>query len=191
MAHVRTSLESFLGQLGQELRASVHAGAALAALTVISGCDGDAVVLAGAGGSRADAADAAVAVELAPVPPESIGCFGPEAAPHPGMMGFYGQCCFTQRCETRPAGAACETYPVGGPVPDVLRAGSGGCTCATEGHDRIAGPYAPLAAVGSADPDTTCCYVVGHIACDGRPFVVAGVQRIAAAVPRGDWGLAA
>src|SRR6185436_15519027 len=75
---------SLLIQLGRELRESVHAGAALAALTLAAGCGEDATL-------PQDTYSL-----------EQIGCFGP------GYEGpLYGRCCFEAHCYTPEAGAAC------------------------------------------------------------------------------------
>lgn len=187
-------------RLQHELREAIHAGAALAALGLVAGCGGETPEAwpseAAAGGAGlADGASGENAatqsdvsqsqeLPLEPLPVESLGCYGPVRTPAPGLPGFHGQCCFKQYCVERADGDC-----TGG-----LRSGDYrpfGCPCSeTESPWAGAanGPFAPNPAAPSNGK--SCCYAVGEIACDGRPFVVTGDWRLAHVVQRTDWGLA-
>ncbi len=188
----------FLERLRRELSEAIQIGAALASAVVLTGCqaraddvphddedDSDMV------GSSSDEpkmpADAAPAVALDPTPAGMLGCYGPI---HDG--GYYGQCCFTQRCHDPAEGEECDELGL-----QVRPPGSGTCGCSVEERAALTGPFAPSPTVfPSAEEETyaptsegSCCYVVGSISCVGRPFVVSGAQRVAGPVWRSDWGL--
>jgi hypothetical protein len=192
---------SFLGRLQRELRESIQAGAALASVVVVTGCGGAAAEEtpansagtsgmtapgnAGTSGMTATDSESTPQAELERTPAELVGCFGPT---HSGD-GFYGQCCFKQQCYVPEAGAACAAL---GSVP---RLGiTLDCSCGVEGQAAMTGPFAlnPSALAPervASTPEGSCCYVVGRISCDGRPFVVSGALRVAEPAWRDDWGL--
>lgn len=185
-----------------ELRESIHAGAALAALSLAAGCGGDAtavdVASAGTGNvttPQTDDVDIPVAINpvdppLEPFALDRLGCFGPS---HDG--GYYGQCCFDARCYTPPNGERCATADEVSASRSLiaLPPGSGECGCGIqdEGRPYISGPFAPNLAsandAGSVGSTGSCCYVVGSISCTGRPLIVDGAQLVAPAVQRNDW----
>jgi hypothetical protein len=158
---------SLLMLLGRELRESIHAGAALAALTLAAGCGGKDVAgtevrtadhpsttpvdtpttttpdVTDAATSTPGATDAATSPNL---PRETyslaqIGCFGPG---YDG--GYYGQCCFEAHCYTPGAGEAClgaeNTPALRGKIR--LPGGSGECGCSVpeQGGESLSGPFA-------------------------------------------------
>jgi len=205
---------SLLMQLGRELRESIHAGAALAALTLAAGCGGKDV--AGTEVRTADhpsttpvntpttptteASDAATdasGVALSPdLPHETyslaqIGCFGPS---HGG--GYDGQCCFQAHCYTPEAGAAClgaDSSALRTKIHLPIGSGDCGCSVAEQGREFLTGPFASNPAdesegdAGGDQRSGSCCYVVGSISCTGRPFCVDGAWLVAEAVARADW----
>ena len=206
---------SLLTQLGRELRESIHAGAALAALTLAAGCGGkdvaspevrtadhsstttvDTMTTDGtkAVTSTPEASDAATSPNL---PQQTyslaqLGCFGPG---YDG--GYYGQCCFEAQCYTPEAGEACLGAEDGQALRSKIRLplGSGDCGCNVpeQGREYLTGPFASYPADNSegdagGDPRSgSCCYVIGSISCTGRPFCVDGTLLLAEAVARADW----
>ena len=154
---------SLLMQLGRELRESIHAGAALAALTLAAGCSGEEVAstevrtpdhpsttlvnsptdATDAATSTPDATDAATSPDL-PQEPYSlaqIGCFGPG---YDG--GYYGQCCFEAQCYTPEAGEAClaaeDTPTLRGKLRLPVGSGDCGCNVPEQGREYLTGPFA-------------------------------------------------
>jgi hypothetical protein len=206
---------SALMQLGRELRESVQAGAALAALSLAAGCGGKDVTAAEVDGSEQSATtnqpstttvthpgssdsppanpedtSPPVSLPTEPYPLAQLGCFGPIYDGYsPGA-----QCCFEAQCYAPGAGEACAT-----PDEAVLRnriqlpPGSGSCSCSvpSERLEYLSGPFAPNPADGAERAASasagSCCYLVGAIGCTGRPLCVDGVQLVADAVARVDW----
>jgi hypothetical protein len=158
---------------------AIARGAALAALTCATSCGGksERVTGGGTGGSST------VVGGLSPYPLEEIGCFGQDYG-----GGYVGQCCIAAQCYTPEVGGC---LPADAPPPIWLPPGTGECGCT---HERvedygIAGPYAPNPNDTPAS-EGTCCYLVGSIGCEGRPFVVAGAAMVAPLVFRDDWRVA-
>jgi hypothetical protein len=175
---------SHLGQLALELRGSIAAGAALAALGFAAGCGvptEPSVDAPGGGG------DSTLRSALEPVPSEAIGCFGP-LSDQP--MSWGPQCCFEASCYRPRDGASCmaaDDPELGTAIELPPGSGSCGCQVLEEGRPAVSGPYATNAAA-TADGDS-CCYVVGSVGCAGRPFVVSGDGRLAPLATRSDWRL--
>jgi hypothetical protein len=186
---------SFLAHFRRDLREAIGAGAALAALTMASGCAGESSSgqLANDTPAAEDSDDSPTAVPLAtlePYPLASIGCFGPMSE-----SPLYGpQCCFEPNCYQPAASAACETNLESPQVLALLPPGSGTCGCQVleEGRPFVSGPYAVNtdAEESSLEPGM-CCYVVGSVGCTGRPFVIGGIGHLAGVAYRADWGLVA
>ncbi|WP_437503745.1 hypothetical protein [Sorangium sp. So ce1099] len=91
--------------------------------------------------------------------------------------GYEGQCCYEVHCAA-PVDGACPAAAEAAPHLDDLPPGSGSCLCDGDGEggaESIQGPYANRAA---SDP-ASCCYLVGHIGCEGRPLLVRGEPRLA------------
>ncbi len=198
----------------RELRESITAGAALAALALTAGCGANAdntsigestagaqssAGAGGAGGATTSTTSTVPVSSLEPYPLDRVTCID---TPNDLGLPYVGpQCCFEVRCYASPDGASCALAPSGNgalgyrvapPASDEPLSGPGPCGCATEGHPALEGPYAPNpAAAGDAgsDPAAACCYVVGSRYCLGRPFVLNGLGRVAAAAHRDDWGL--
>lgn len=157
----------------KRVQLAIGAGAALCAPI---GCsDSVSVNDAGRDASATDAGTYAL---------DDLGCAGPV---HDG--GYYGQCCVEALCYSPNAGACMvATDPL---LPSTLSGfppGSGSCSCSELGMAAVAGPYAPNPN-NPDEPDGTCCYLVGSIACTGRPLCVEGEQVVAAVVRRSDWTL--
>jgi hypothetical protein len=211
--------DSFLALLRREVRESIGAGAALAALTLVPGCGDSAEAPAdaagggiggaalsntetlatgetgggGAGGAPNAASPTVPASSLEPYPLDRVTCVDtPEGPPYRGP-----QCCFQTRCYTPPDGMSCATDLDSPEVRSIPRAGPfisplepGGGTCGCSVEGHPA-IEGPFAANDAADAGATgaCCYVVGTTYCLGRPFVVNGLGYVASAQYRGDWGL--
>jgi len=127
-----------------------------------------------------------VAGGRAEYPLELLGCGGTN---HENDSGYDGQCCYEALCyesaECLPADSG-ELRPLLLGFPP----GSGSCLCSFGERDAVSGPFAP----NRDDPELpggSCCYLVGGIACEGRPLLIQGVPRIAPVIARKDWGLAA
>ncbi|WP_437687743.1 hypothetical protein [Sorangium sp. So ce176] len=134
------------------------------------------------GGGETDPPDASAPLDPTPEPT----CVGPF---HDG--GYYGQCCYEVHCAA-PVDGACPAAAQAAPHLEGLPPGSGSCMCDGDGEggaQSILGPYANRAA---SDP-ASCCYLVGHISCEGRPLLVRGEPRVAplsrapSAWSRTDW----
>ncbi|WP_437315516.1 hypothetical protein [Sorangium sp. So ce385] len=120
------------------------------------------------GGGEAGPPDASAPLDPYPDPT----CVGPF---HDG--GYMGQCCYEVHC-TAPVDGACPAASAAAPHIDDLPPGSGTCMCdgdGADGDESIQGPYANRTA---SDP-ASCCYLVGSIACEGRPLLVRGEPRVA------------
>jgi hypothetical protein len=162
---------SLLLQLGRELRDSIHAGAALAALTLATGCSGKDVTRtdiatgdpptttpanttttttttttisdpSDGAVSATDASDAATP-DLLPRETYALAQLGCFGPSHDD--GYYGQCCFEAHCYAPEAGAACLAAAdrAGLHSKIHLPLGSGSCGCSVQGdHPEIAGPFA-------------------------------------------------
>src|SRR5262245_28251030 len=110
-----------------KLRQAITQGAALASLTVVTGCaeseskPGDVPRGQAGGDAPADATTQAMAdasLPTTPYPLDRLGCWGEN---HDG--GYHGQCCVSARCYTPAAGTGCAAE-----VPPVeLPGGSGVC----------------------------------------------------------------
>lgn len=192
-------MSGFLAQLASELRGSTRRGATLAALTFAAACGGEAKDKGtssggspGTGGGcgtaqTGSAGEIGCGDPLQPYPTTPLGCFGPVYD-----AGYHGQCCYEARCYTPPTGKACDD-PLDERARDlysILPPGSGSCSCRENGQPAVSGPYAPNPTHTPSAPGT-CCYLVGAIGCDGRPFFVEGELLLAGVIRRDDWGLAA
>ncbi|MCA9639310.1 MAG: hypothetical protein H6718_14550 [Polyangiaceae bacterium] len=174
------------GHLSRLLRAAAWGSS----LAVLAGCGGNTDTGGGSGGSAGNSSggssgsggqvDAGMdaradsgfdAGNLQPYPTE-LTCFGPE---YDG--GYYGQCCEQVVCGTPSAGTCPDPADVTYTEFPGLPPGSGSCECGER-----SGPHAPREAGEGA-----CCYVVGGIACEGRPLLVDGTARHAPVVSRRDW----
>lgn len=196
-------MDCFLAQLASDLRSSTTRGATLAALTLAAACgsatrggatgsggspgdggaQGGTLHSGGATGGEAGATggDAGSGQLLQPYPTTGLGCFGPFH-----NDGYYGQCCYAASCYTPPEGEKCSASA----DRSILPPGSGSCSCEENGQPDVSGPYAPnpTHVPLQAGP---CCYLIGSIACEGRPFFVDGQLLLADVVARDDWGIRA
>jgi hypothetical protein len=145
-----------------------------------SGATGGIEAPGGSAGSNGSNAGSGGTPALEPYALDDLGCLGPTLD-----GGYDGQCCVSALCYT-PAEGACLAASERPPIP--LPLGSGTCSCPVgEGSNlTVRGPYAPNPG-GSPSQDGTCCYLVGSIGCEGRPFVVAGAAIVAPLARRGDW----
>ncbi|WP_437277134.1 hypothetical protein WME90_38750 [Sorangium sp. So ce375] len=132
-----------------------------------SSSSGGATSAAG-GGGEVDPPDASAPLDPYPDPT----CVGPF---HDG--GYYGQCCYEVHC-TAPVGGACPAASEAPPHIQDLPPGSGTCTCSADGEGGVGWIQGPYANRTASDP-ASCCYLVGSIACEGRPLLVRGEPRVA------------
>jgi len=188
----------------EQLSHAIRHGAALAALSTF-GCGGTAVTdaaAAGAGGGGGNGelpasvggstgtagemplvdADPPEIVDagspLAPYPTSGPSCSGPS---YGDGFGYHGQCCASALCYTPDSGTCLPAAEVGRVELRGFPPGSGRCMCGVN-----LGPFAPNPADPAA-PMGTCCYLIGAITCDGRPFLVRDVITFAPVVRRADW----
>lgn len=101
--------------------------------------------------------------ELEPTPTPT--CVGPDYGNGPG---YYGQCCYEVHCSLPELDGVCLD-PKSATLTD-LPPGSGECEC-----EMRLGPFQNT---NTADSQK-CCYLVGSIACDGRPLMIEGEARLA------------
>ncbi|WP_437875771.1 hypothetical protein [Sorangium sp. So ce513] len=134
------------------------------------------------GGGETDPPDASAPMEPYPEPT----CVGPS---HDG--GYYGQCCYKVHCAA-PVDGACPAAVEAKPHLQGLPPGSGACMCDGTGEGGAGSIQGPYANRDASDP-ASCCYLVGHIVCEGRPLLVGGEPRVAplshapSAWSRTDW----
>ncbi|WP_438016012.1 hypothetical protein WMF18_34975 [Sorangium sp. So ce315] len=134
------------------------------------------------GGGETDPPDASAPMDPYPDPT----CVGPF---HDG--GYYGQCCYEVHCAA-PVDGACPAVAEAKPHLQGLPPGSGSCMCDGDGEGGAGSIQGPYANRDASDP-ASCCYLVGHIACEGRPLLVGGEPRVAplsrapSAWSRTDW----
>jgi hypothetical protein len=145
-------------------------------------------------------ADAALQPDEATLPSDADATLGPQDAfdaptfpPVPVPDGGFpyctglpspeaGPCCQDVYCFAPDAGRAC---PAGLDLTNIEISdlthrfvGSGTCWCSRSG------PFDPTSAAQFTDAGGPCCYVIGLQSCLGRPFIVDGQQRLAAATRR-------
>lgn len=111
---------------------------------------------------------------LAQVPADSLRCTGDAGSPGP----FFGACCTRLHCYST-AEATCDAVLSWAREfsPSLPGSSSGNCSCG-----EPTGPF--------ASPDGgahECCFVVGSIACLGRPLREGEAMLVAAVVARPDW----
>lgn len=198
------SKPTFLLQLAAELRGSARRGATLAALTFAASCGGESkdeppahggstgsggtsggASHTGGGGTTGGGGATGGDANLQPYPTTGIGCFGPV---HDG--GYYGQCCYDVRCYSPENGTCSSASDPTSELFELLPPGSGSCSCRENGEAYVNGPYAPNP-THTPSSEGSCCYLVGAIECEGRPFFVDGELLLADLMVRSDWGLAA
>ncbi len=170
-------------------------GGALAAAGCIADADDetdaaapvpDRGVAADARASDAAPPDAAIPADAGPaLPPlparDELACYGE-------VTEGAGECCPSVQCYEPAAGDPCLAIDdERGAKHEVAVAlgddhlGSGQCLC------DLSGPYDPVNKAAYTDDAGHCCYVIVIQGCEGRPMIVAGGLRLAAAAARSDW----